>query len=191
MLSRCLKWSLELALYVCFHLPFCDYTLVNISGSYPIVLYISSCTGITNAFFINWIVLLDKFTEEQLILDADDEYQYEEVPIDDDFVSQGKKVPILTFGIISSKVFRYFSYHQNYNWIMVMKQVWSKICMNAYYPTMSNIFHFIGIKLCWVYFHLRSYQSFKSTDTKWKKKYTMKHSMEEISIVFIVLGLQA
>jgi len=32
------------------------------------------------------------FSEEQLIVDSDDEYEYEEVPVDEDFVTAGNYI---------------------------------------------------------------------------------------------------
>ena len=40
------------------------------------------CSFCTNSF-------LDQETEEQLTVDSDDEFQYEEVPVDEDFVVPG------------------------------------------------------------------------------------------------------
>lgn len=41
-------------------------------------------------FFNYYILKHNPFTEEELVVDSDDEYQYEEVPIDEIFIGTGK-----------------------------------------------------------------------------------------------------
>lgn len=43
-----------------------------------------------NTIFQLQLFIHNLFTEEELVVDTDDEYQYEEVPIDEIFIGTGK-----------------------------------------------------------------------------------------------------